>query len=138
MALQCRTRLPTRVFATPRSTYSSLSDPKNLRLADNFHPESSRYLMYAFVDAVVRKDARTVLSRDWPSGDNKFRRPRLELGRKRRRTLKMPSLTKPTILGICSLTDGQRSISLSADLLGAAVSSGSRWQISLSPNGEKS
>lgn len=34
--------------------------------------------------------------------------------------------------------DGQRSISLSADLLGAAVSSGSRWQISLSPNGEKS
>ena len=30
--------------------------------------------------------------------------------------------------------DGQRSISLSADLLGAAVSRGSRWQITLAPN----
>lgn len=30
--------------------------------------------------------------------------------------------------------DGQRSISLSADLLGAAVSRGSHWQISLAPN----
>src|SRR5215467_488723 len=30
--------------------------------------------------------------------------------------------------------DGQRSISVSADLLGAAVSRGSRWQISLAPN----